>query len=108
MRKRLLVFLISGFLVHSTAFADRVFPSEAKRATLSGHRYPNIKLGSTAYRLSPGAKIFDQHNRSIPPTFLPQSAQVLYQTDIRGDLSMLWVLTPKEQADPKLDRKQKQ
>ncbi len=77
--------------------AAREFPQNAKRDEIKAHQYPYYKIGSQTYRLAPGGKIFNQHNMIIMPASLQlQTADVMYQLDMNGDLGRVWLLTPEE------------
>lgn len=79
------------------ALALRTFPPEAQRGEIVAHDYPAVKIDGKAYRLAPGAKIYDWQNMIMVPTALPaRSLQVLYTVDFNGHLSAIWLLTDEE------------
>ena len=81
------------------AFAERTFPEQAKRGELKAYEYPSMKIGDNVYRLSPGSRIFNEHNLIImPASLLVQTAPVMYLLDMSGDLSRGWLLTGEEAA----------
>lgn len=95
--------LISGFIAlltlgaANTALAERSFPPAAKRGELKAHQYPHYRIGKTTYRISAGGRIFNEQNMIIMPVSLQkQTAQVMYQVDMNGQLSALWLLTRAE------------
>jgi hypothetical protein len=74
----------------------RMLPGNAKRAELTGYQNPVVILGGEARRLAPGAVIFDTHNRTITPGFLPARADVVYTIDPAGSVMRIYLLTPQE------------
>lgn len=74
----------------------RMLPTNAKRAQLTGYQNPVVILGGEARRLAPGAVIFDTHNRTITPGFLPDRADVVYTLDQTGSVMRIYLLTPQE------------
>lgn len=74
----------------------RTLPANAKRAELTGYQNPFVILSGEARRLAPGALIFDTHNRTITPGFLPASADVVYTIDNTGSVMRIYILTPQE------------
>jgi hypothetical protein len=101
MRNWLLVLIASGLLLAVVAHAQfRPLPPNAKRATTGQQRYalPLIDIGGTVVKLAPGGVIYDQNNRSLVHGALPLGADVLYTTDMNGDVARIYILTPQEQA----------
>ena len=49
-------------------------------------------------RLAPGALIYDQNNRTIVLSNLPQGADVVYAKDAAGNLTRIYILTDLEKA----------
>ncbi len=80
------------------ALAGRIFPQNTKVGEMKGVAYPAVQIGDTVFRAAPGLRIHDRFNRMILPVALPQSAVVLFQVDMQGNLSQLWLLTPEEEA----------
>jgi hypothetical protein len=74
----------------------RTLPAKAKRATLNGYQSPFVVLGNERLRLSPGAVIYDTHNRTIVPLALPAEADVVFTTDNSGAVVRIYLLTPQE------------
>jgi hypothetical protein len=75
----------------------RTLPANAKRAQLTGYQNPFVILGGESRRLAPGAVIFDTHNRTITPGFLPATADVVYTIDNTGSVMRIYILTTQEQ-----------
>jgi len=93
------VMLLFGLLLcWSVAEAARNFPQNAKRGTITEHQYPHYRIGSATYRIATGGRIIDQHNRIIMPASFYGKAEVMYRLDNRGELSVIWLLTPEEAA----------
>jgi len=81
------------------ACAERYFPEQARRGELKAYKYPSMKIGNKTYRLAVGSRIFNQQNLIIMPASLQvQKAPIMYQLDMRGDLSKVWLLTGEEAA----------
>jgi hypothetical protein len=107
MRLRYIILFFIGFSISAPAFAQRTLPPAAKLGKVEAFAYPELRLSGKTYRMSPGAKIFDQSNRIVMPPHLSQDVRVLFQTDINGDLSKVWLLTPDELAREEQLRKNK-
>ena len=75
----------------------RLLPA-GKLGELAGGQlaFPQVKIGSEVLRLSPGALVFDQNNRTILHASLPESASVLYTQDPGGEVSRIYILRPDE------------
>ncbi len=99
---RLPLFIVLTLALTTPALADRIFPQDAQPGEITGHQYPSVAIDDKVFHMAPGARIFDQSNRTILPLAMPQSGKILYLTDINGHLSRVWLLTPEEQA--RLDR----
>ena len=46
--------------------------------------------------LLPGARVYDEHNRTILHTFLPPQAPVLFVLDMNGDVARAYILRREE------------
>ena len=56
-----------------------------------------MKIGDKTLRLAPGGRIFNQQNLIMMPASLQsQTAQIMYTTDMNGDLSRVWLLNAEE------------
>ena len=100
---RKLMLLLAFLVCAAPAWAQRVLPADAKRAT-TGERQalPLVQLGSAVLRLAPGGVIIDANNRTITHGQLPPGAEVIYLTNRNGEVQRMVILTPEEQA--RLDR----
>ena len=89
--------LLLATVVHAQV---RTLPVEAKRATIGQqqHVLPYIDFGGTRVKLAPGGVIYDQQNRTIVHNALPLGANVVYTTDMNGDIARIYILTPQEHA----------
>ena len=96
MRKFLLTLVLLGSV--QVAHAARTFPPDAVAGQVKDYAYPVVQVDDHAYRLAPGALIYDGFNRIIAPNYLPQGAKVLYRIDSQGQVSKMWLLTPEEAA----------
>ena len=100
-RKLLAVPLAALLLLATLAHAQiRTLPPEAKRATVGQQQYPLpfVDLSGAKVKLAPGGIIFDQNNRTIVHDALPPGANVVFTTDMNGDIRRIYILTPQEQA----------
>jgi hypothetical protein len=101
-RKSLLYLALLGALAISlTAAAQHVqqrpLPPKASQGTLGEpHEFPTVKIDNRTLRLSPGARIFDQSNRTIVHAQLPPGAEVLYTSDAAGNIQRMYILTEEE------------
>jgi hypothetical protein len=100
MPKLLLLLTLIASLATSYAHAQmRTLPANAKRITVGQQQFqmPYVDLGNKQVKLAPGAVIYDQHNRSIVHSALPPGADVVFTTDMQGDVARIYILTPSEQ-----------
>ena len=79
---------------------QRLLPANAKHGALTGERqpYPLVEINNKVLRMAPGGVIVDQNNRFILHGALPDSADLLYVLDPRGDVSRIVILTAEEEA----------
>lgn len=99
MRKFLLAFIVSlmALLCAVPAWAERNFPPAAIRGNMKAFKYPAMKIGDKAYRLSPGSRIYNKQNLIIMPVAVQNTpTPIMYMLDTRGDLSQVWLLTTDE------------
>src|SRR5215813_769888 len=92
MRCLIALALAFAFVVSSHAQAPgRLLPA-GKLGELAGGTlaFPLVQIGSETLRLSPGALVFDQSNRTIVHANLPAGASVLYVQDPAGDISRMY------------------
>ncbi len=111
MRKILLLLVLSGSPVTLTVVTAllwpqlgvaqqiRQLPVNGKRGITGEHRpLPQVIIGRNTLLLTPGALIFDTHNRTIVQGSLPVGADVWYQLDNAGQIRRIFILRPEEQA----------
>ena len=100
--QKLLFALLASMLAlacATQACAERNFPEQARRGELKASQYPSMKIGDKIYRLAVGSRIFNQQDLIIMPGSLQvQAAPIMYQLDMSGDLSRIWLLTGEEAA----------
>ena len=92
--------LVLAFVFATPAYAQmpgRLLPA-GKLGELTGrqHAFPLVQIGGEVLRLSPGALIYDENNRTIVHGNLPQSATILYVREQSGDVSRIYILRPVE------------
>ena len=100
-RKSLAVPIAALLMLAAFAHAQlRTLPAEGKRATIGQQQYalPYIDFAGTMVKLAPGGVIYDQNNRTIVHNALPPGANVVFTTDMNGDIARIYILTPQEQA----------
>ena len=99
--QRLLFTLILAAAFALPAWAARIFPPNIDTGELQENKYPNIQISGKTYRLPPGGKIYDRQNRIIFASAVPpEKANVVFQLDLNGELSKMWLMTPEEEANP--------
>ena len=77
----------------------RFLPPEGIRGVLGPTQdLPFVAIGSRVLRLTPGARIYDQNNRTIVHAELPPGAQILFLRDQAGDVLRIYLLTEQELA----------
>jgi hypothetical protein len=76
----------------------RQLPADGKLGELVGQQQPLplLQINNKLVRLAPGGRIYDQHNRTILHTSLPERATVLFIQDMNGDISRVYILRPEE------------
>ena len=97
---RLLAVLVFAFAVATSASAQppgRLLPA-GKLGELTGrqHAFPLVQIAGEVRRLSPGALVFDQDNRTILHGQLPESANVLYVEGPGKEITRIYILHPNE------------
>ena len=95
--------LVGGLFCSAPILAQsetvRPFPAQALRGTLVVTQPPLIRIDGQNTQLSPGARIFDTHNRVVPSShFVNQSLTVNYTREQLGLVHEVWILRPEEAA----------
>jgi hypothetical protein len=80
----------------AAALAARVLPSDAQFAEEAEFSYPYVRANKQTLRLAVGVRIYNEHNLIVMPATVPPTANVLFKTDINGDVSRVWILTDDE------------
>lgn len=75
------------------AQGTRVLPGNVVVGDLQGVAYPHVRISGKVYRLAPGSRIRDRHNRILVPVSAPQSGRVAFNFDSLGQVLGLWILT---------------
>jgi hypothetical protein len=101
MRKLLLLLAFSIALASGTVAAQfismRFLPPNGVRGTLGATvDFPAVVIGNRILRLNPGARIYDQMNRTIVHTQLPPGSEVLFLPDQAGNVQRIYILTEQE------------
>jgi len=76
----------------------RMLPANGKLGELVGQQqaFPVVQIGGELRRLTAGALIYDQNNRTIVHGLLPERAAVLYVQEASGEVSRIYILRPEE------------
>jgi hypothetical protein len=92
------VALAAACAATSHAQFNRLLPADGKLGELVGQKYPLplVEIDQKVVRLAPGARVYDEHNRMILHTFLPQQAPVLFVLDSNGDVARAYILRTEE------------
>lgn len=80
------------------AVADRQLPADATLAKRATFAYPNLTANGKTLRVGVGARIYDLNNFIIMPAAVPAKVNVLFKTDMNGDVSRVWIITDQEAA----------
>jgi len=112
MRKLLLLLIF--WAVSGAAAAQfmptRILPPAGERGILGpALDFPLVSIGSATgfsavlepnrvLRMTPGAQIYDQHNRTIVHGQLPPGSQILFLREQTGDVQRIYILTEQELA----------
>ena len=77
----------------------RALPTNGERGKVGAEQaYPNVAIGSTVLALTPGARIYDQNNRTILHGQLPTGSEILYTRNLAGGIQVIYILTEQELA----------
>jgi hypothetical protein len=90
--------LVEAWVATGHAQFSRQLPAGGKLGELVGQQqpFPLLQINKQVVRLAPGGRIYDQNNRTILHTLLPESATVLFVQDMNGDISHVYILRPEE------------
>jgi len=90
--------LAAAWVATGHAQLPRQLPADGKLGELVGQQqpFPLLQINNQVVRLAPGGRIYDQHNRIILHTVLPERATVLFVQDMNGDISRVYILRPEE------------
>jgi hypothetical protein len=81
----------------TVALAQRTFPQNAVRGELKAYEYPDMRIGSKDLRLTPGTRIYNEHNLIVMPASLAsRKAPLMYTLDFSGNLGEIWLLSAEE------------
>jgi hypothetical protein len=99
--RNLLAVCAAGFALWvcaAAAMADRQLPADATLARAATFAYPNLTANGKILRVSVGARIYDLNNFIIMPAAVPAKVNVLFKTDMNGDVARVWIITDQEAA----------
>ena len=90
--------LAAAWVATGHAQLSRQLPSGGKLGELVNQQqpFPLLQINNQVVRLAPGGRIYDQNNRTILHTLLPERAAVLFVQDMNGDISHVYILRPEE------------
>ena len=89
---------VALWMFGSVALADRQLPGDATLAKAATFAYPNLTANGKTLRVGVGARIYDVNNLIIMPAAVPAKVNVLFKTDMNGDVSRVWIITDQEAA----------
>ena len=75
------------------ALAARSLPGDATFAEGAEFSYPYVAAGKQTLRMAASVRIYNERNLIIMPAAAPAKANVLFKTDINGEISRVWILT---------------
>ncbi len=90
--------MIAVLISSAFAYAQfRTLPANARHA-VTGEQLamPYVTLNGKQAKLAPGAVIYDENNRSILQGNLPPHLHVVFNADMNGDVSRIYVLSATE------------
>lgn len=83
------------------AFAERPFPPDVKRGTMSPAPHPAIMINGKMRKLSPGARIWNTENLvEMPSSLRGSDLPVNYTENEQGDIDRVWILNRDEANQP--------
>lgn len=90
--------LVAACAATAHAQFNRRLPVDGQLGELVGQKYPLplVEIDQKVVRLAPGARVYDQENRTLLHTYLPPQAQVLFVLDMNGDIARAYILRPEE------------
>jgi len=92
----LAVLLMTGLPAQAQSL-KRPFPQDALRGKLTMTQPPYGRMDDREVRLSPGARIMSDNNTVVrPASLVGKELLVNYRVDGRGQIQMVWILTPEE------------
>lgn len=92
--------LLLGSLPAQAQSLKRPFPEDALRGTLEMTQPPYGRMDDREVRLSPGARILSDNNTVLrPASLVGKEVVVNYKVDGRGQIQMVWILTPEERKE---------
>lgn len=81
--------------------AERSFPTHAKRGKLAAAPFPQVSIDGKLRRMTPGSRIWNEHNLTIVPAELGTNQYLANYTETeQGEIDRIWILTPAEQGRP--------
>lgn len=99
-RPFLIVFLSLSTTLTAQA-ADRPFPQNAKRGTMSPANYPELVIDGKLRPLAPGARIWNQDNFiELPASLRGTDLPVNYTENADGQIDRVWILSEEEARQP--------
>ncbi len=103
MRKLLLLlafsWLIGPLAAHAQFIQQRFLPANGERGiTGAPQAFPTVQINKRLLQLAPGARIYDQSNRTIVHAHLPPGAPVFYARESNGNILRIYILTDQEIA----------
>ena len=100
-----LVFVLVSALAFALAAGGaqaqfRTITPEAKRGVMKHVQEMTVEIDGKRMQLAAGAQIRDGRNMIVVPAAVPPGMVVKYLLDGQGRLSRVWILSPREAAQP--------
>jgi hypothetical protein len=90
---------LSALIVFGSVLAQsRAIPVEARRGKIAPHNTSFLVVENQLVRLLPGARIYNDQNRTITPGKVPQDVVARIRYNDMGEIREVWILTPEEIA----------
>lgn len=100
-RRPFLIVFLSLLTALPAHAADRPFPQNAKRGTMSPANYPELMVDGKLRYLAPGARIWNQDNLiELPASLRGANLPVNYTEDAQGQIDRVWILSAEEARQP--------
>jgi hypothetical protein len=94
LRPTVLSLAVASALVLGACGSKTVQPDGSVVGTMSPGTLPEVNIDGKAFRLAPGARIYNAQNLTITPNQVPANSRVRYKLDAGGNVNQVWLLPP--------------